>query len=629
MDQEEVIMCGLVGVASKKGVNDRKWLISACKTLSHRGPDDYGEWWSENNQIGMAHRRLSIIDLSSSAHQPMHLVDKGLSIIFNGEIYNHHELRQQLKSLGHSFNSQSDTEVLLVSYAEWGTNCLKYLNGMFAFALYDSSHEKLFIARDRAGEKPLFYYMDNDILYFASELKALMANQSLPRKINEASLDCYLSFGFIPGERCILSGYKKLKPAHALSFDIKNSELKIWRYWQPSNFGDVNNDINELSLVDELESILEDSVKKQLLADVPVGILLSGGLDSSLITAMAARHSNQIQTFSVGFPGHGNLDETFHAKRVSSYFKTKHTEIKIDINLNTIDLLPKLINHFDEPMVDTSMIPTYLLSQEVRKHCKVALGGDGGDELFGGYHHYQRLLRMHYYLKYIPKFSTNFISSFAKEFLPTGFKGRNYFQNANLDLKSDLPLIASYFDKNERSKLIGKNLVNLTTADSIRSDSIPKTQDLLTRATLMDFENYLSEDILVKVDRASMAHSLEIRAPFLDFRLIEFAFKKVPSNLKTTIKDKKILLKRLALRVLPANFDLKRKQGFSIPLADWLKKGLIRDHFWDTLTSKDCMFDMKTIMSLLNGQDKGRNNSERIFALVQFELWRKNYNISL
>ena len=390
-------------------------------------------------------------------------------------------------------------------------------------------------------------------------------------------------------------------------------------------FEDKINDINEISLVNELESILEDSVKKQLVADVPVGILLSGGLDSSLVTAMAARHSNQIQTFSVGFPGHGNLDETIHARKISSFFKTKHTELKINININTIDLLPKLINHFDEPMVDTSMFPTYLLSQEVKKHCKVALGGDGGDELFGGYNHYQRLLRMQHYLKYIPKFSTHFLSSFAKQFLPTGFKGRNYFRNANLDLKSGLPLIASYFDKDERYKLMGRNLGYSATADSIRLALIPKTQNLLTRATFMDFENYLSEDILVKVDRASMAHSLEIRSPFLDYRLIEFAFKKVPSNLKTTTKKKKILLKKLASRVLPANFDLKRKQGFCIPLKEWLKKGLIRDHFQDTLTSKDCIFDRETIMSLFDGQDKGRNNGERIFALVQFELWRKHY----
>lgn len=624
-------MCGLVGVASikVKGVNDRKWLTSACKTLSHRGPDDTGEWWSKDYRVGMAHRRLSIVDLSSSAHQPMHLTDRGLSIIFNGEIYNHHELKLQLKSLGHSFYSQSDTEVLLVAYAEWGTNCLRYLNGMFAFALYDSTQEKLFMARDRAGEKPLFYRLGNKTLYFASELKALLANQSLPRKIDEESLDCYLSFGYVPGERCIFSGYQKLQPAHALSFDIKNGALKIWRYWQPLDFEDTINNVNELSLVNELESILEDAVQKQLIADVPVGILLSGGLDSSLITAMATRHSNKIKTFSVSFPGYGSFDESIHAKMIASHFKTKHTEIKINVNTNTADLLPKLVSLFDEPIADSSMIPTYLLSQEVKKYCTVALGGDGGDELFAGYHHYQRLLVMQKYLRYSPNFVTHLLSSASKRFLPTGFKGRNYLQNINSNFKSDVPLIATHFDQNERCQLIKKNEKYSTTAESIRQASIPKMHNLITRATLMDFENYLSGDILVKVDRASMAHSLEIRAPFLDHRLIEFAFKKVPPNLKANTKDKKILLKKFASRVLPANFDLKRKQGFSIPLQDWLKKGLLRDHFWDTLTSKDCLFDKKEVMSLFRGQDKGRNNGERIFALVQFELWRKQYKAYL
>ena len=619
-------MCGLVGFASTNVVNDPTWLINASKSLNHRGPDDNGIWFSKDKKVAIAHRRLSIVDLSSSAHQPMHLVDRKLSIVFNGEIYNHSELRQQLKLLGHSFHSQSDTEVLLVAYSEWGKNCLSYLNGMFAFAIYDSIKEELFIARDRAGEKPLFYRIDNKTLYFASELKALLVNQSLPRRIDMESLDCYLSFGYVPGERCIFSGYKKLKPAHALSFNINSSELKIWKYWQPSVFEDKINDINEILLVNELESILEDSVKKQLIADVPVGILLSGGLDSSLVTAMATRHSDKIQTFSAIFPGYGHFDERDHAKLISSHFKTNHKELKIDVDINTVDLLPKLVSHFDEPIIDSSMFPTYLLSQEVKKYCTVALGGDGGDELFGGYHHHQRLLRMRHYLKYIPNFVKDLLSNISKNFLPTGFKGRNYFQNINSNFESDLPLIASHFDQNERRKLMGKKLNYSISAESIRLASIPKMENLLTRATFMDFENYLSEDILVKVDRTSMAHSLEIRAPFLDYRLIEFAFKRVPPHLKANIKDKKILLKKLASKVLPAKFDLKRKQGFSIPLNKWLKKGSIRDHFWDTLRAKDCIFDKKTVEDLLTGQDKGRNNSERIFALVQFELWRKHHN---
>ncbi len=621
-------MCGLVGVASNETLHDHEWLNNACKSLIHRGPDDHGIWWSENRNVGLAHQRLSILDLTSSGHQPMLSKNKKLSLIFNGEIYNYQKLKLKLKSLGHSFNSQSDTEVLLTSYAEWGTDCLKYLDGMFAFVLYDSNKNKIFMARDRAGEKPLFYHLDNKAFYFASELKALLCNKSSPRKIDLDSLDCYLSFGFIPANRCIFSGYNKPKPAHALTFDIKSSKINSWKYWYPTDKKQLNNNqiVNESSLINELETLLENSVKKQLVADVPVGILLSGGIDSSLITAMAARNSDQIQTFNVSFSKYKDFNESEHAKMVASHFKTKHKHLEINQNINTIDLLSKLIHYFDEPIVDSSMFPTFLLSQEVKKHCKVALGGDGADELFAGYHHYQRLLKMRKYLKNIPSFANNLLSIISRKFLPIGFKGRNYFQNSNLDLMHDVPLIANYFNNEERKKLIGK-LNN--SAESIRSDSIPKEKNFLTRATLMDFENYLPEDILVKVDRASMANSLEIRAPFLDYRIIEFAFKKIPSHLKATTKDKKILLKKLAFQVLPPNFDFNRKQGFEFPLKEWLKKGIIRDYFWEILTSKNCSFDTGSVKNLFKQFDRGRNNSERIFCLVQFELWRKHYNAYL
>jgi asparagine synthase (glutamine-hydrolysing) len=622
-------MCGLVGVVSSKEFHDHKWLTYARKTLNHRGPDDHGLWWSQDNKVGMAHNRLSIIDLSKSGHQPMHIANKGLSIIFNGEIYNFRELRQQLKLLGHSFCSQTDTEVLLTAYAEWGTDCLKYLNGAFAFAVYDSTKEKLFIARDRVGEKPLFYRLDNETLYFASELKALLSNQSLPRKIDLESLDCYLSFGFVPGERCIYSGYQKLKAAHALTFDIKKKSLNIWRYWYPRNTKNDISKLSDISLINELELLLEDSVKKQLVADVPVGILLSGGIDSSLIVAMASRHADKINTFCAGFSGHENYDETKYSDFVASFFKTKHITLEVNIEKNLENLLNKLVNHFDEPIVDSSMIPTYLMCQEVKKYCSVALGGDGGDELFGGYNHYQRLLQLQNYTRYLPDFVAKGLAIFGKKFMPMGFKGRNYLQSLDLNFKYDVPLIATYFNQDERQTLMGGNLNPSIRAETIRSNSIPKEQNLLTRAMIMDFENYLTEDILVKVDRASMAHSLEMRAPFLDYRLIEFAFNKVPPDLKTNLKYKKILLKKLALRILPPSFNLQRKQGFALPLNNLLKKGLIRDFFWDVLFSKDCLFSKRSIIQLFSGLDKGRTNSERLFCLVQFELWRKFHNAYL
>lgn len=363
------------------------------------------------------------------------------------------------------------------------------------------------------------------------------------------------------------------------------------------------------------------------MADVPIGVLLSGGVDSSLITAMAVRHSNQVRTFSIGFPGHGKLDETPHARQIARYFGTEHTELLAEPA--TADLLPALARQFDEPMVDSSMFPTWLVSHLVRQHCTVALGGDGGDELFGGYNHYSRLLWMQQRLTPVPGWLCHAVARVADHWLPVGLKGRNYLQGLDVDLKNGLPLIASCFDASTRRRLMRGHAGHPLAAEAIRAGRAPKQTDLLQRATRMDFENYLADDILVKVDRASMLNSLEVRAPLLDYRVIEFAFSKVPSHLKATVNDKKILLKRLAARVLPPEFDKQRKQGFSIPMAEWLGAGPFRELFWDTLSSSDCMFDAPTVQSLLKGQDRGRSNGERLFALVQFELWRKTYGATL
>lgn len=618
-------MCGIVGVASKCEINNKSWLKIGRDTMVHRGPDDAGEWWSSDSRVGLAHRRLSIIDLSTLGHQPMHLPEAGLSIVFNGEIYNYIELRSELQLLGYKFNSNSDTEVILTSYLHWGIDCVNHLNGAFAFAIFDSRNYKLFLARDRAGEKPIFYRVSDGSIFFASELKALLANFELPRRLNFDALDCYLAMGFVPGENSILEGYNKLPPANILTFDLKDGSTKIRQYWAVPEFDSsiIHNEDNELLL--NLEELLEDAVAKQMIADVPIGILLSGGVDSSLITAMAVRRSNKVRTFSIGFPGNAKFDESSHAELIAKYFNTEHTLLTAEPR--TADLLPLLATQFDEPIIDSSMFPTWLVTNLVRQHCTVAIGGDGGDELFGGYSHHNRLLWMYKHLSIIPKNIRSAIASSAEKFLPIGFKGRNYLQGLDIDFDYGLPLIANYFDGCTRMSLLGKH--HKLVAEDIRNSRIPYQKNLLQRITRMDFLNYLPEDILVKVDRASMSNSLEVRAPFLDYRLIEFAFGKVPSHLKTSTREKKILLKRLCERVLPSEFDRNRKQGFSIPMNEWLKSGPFRDIFWDTLNSNDCMFDKKTVQALLLGQDKGRNNGERLFALVLFELWRKHYKITL
>jgi asparagine synthase (glutamine-hydrolysing) len=620
-------MCGIVGIVSNTPQAQRAWLAIGRDAMTHRGPDDAGEWWSADGRVGLAQRRLAIIDLSPAGHQPMHDASGALSIVFNGEIYNFTDLRDELIAKGHGFRSHSDTEVILAAYREWGTECLARFNGMFAFALFDARQQTVFLARDRAGEKPLFYHQANGVLRFASELKALLADPALPRRIDPEALDCYLAMGYVPGERCMLQGFNKLPPAHALLFDLQTGQAKIWRYWQlPELEATSSRPVDEAALLDELEALLEDAVCRQMVADVPVGVLLSGGVDSSLITAMAVRSSNHVQTFTIGFPGHGKLDETEHARLIASHFGTLHTELMAEDA--TADLLPRLARQFDEPMVDSSMIPTFLVSQLVRQHCTVALGGDGGDELFGGYGHYSRLQWMQRKLGSIPRPLLNGIALAAEKLLPVGVKGRNWLQGLGVDLDKGLPLIASCFDATTRGRLLAARSGWHAQAEDVLRSRVQVHPDLLQRATRMDFANYLAEDILVKVDRASMLNSLELRAPLLDYRLIEFAFGKVPSHLKATAQDKKILLKRLTARVLPPEFDRQRKQGFSIPLAEWLKGGAFRALFQEVLRDPGCSFDARTVDSLLRGQDRGRSNGERLFALVLFELWRREYGIT-
>ena len=618
-------MCGIIGIASQEYSGNRKWLAAGRDAMRHRGPDDAGEWWSPDGRVGLGHRRLAIIDLSPSGHQPMRDAAGDLCITFNGEIYNFTDLRDGLASRGAKFSSTSDTEVILAAYREWGENCLSRLNGMFAFALYDARRQAVFLARDRAGEKPLFYHHACGTLRFASELKALLADGTQPRQVDLESLDCYLAMGYLPGEHCILKGFNKLPPAHALRFDLGSGGITVWRYWQLPELDSVGSP-DEPALLDELEALLEDSVRRQMVADVPVGVLLSGGVDSSIVTAMAIRAASRVKTFTIRFPGHGGVDETEHARLIARHFGTEHAELEAEVG--TVGFLPMLAGQFDEPMIDSSMIPTYLVSRLVRKHCAVALGGDGGDELFGGYRHYNRLLWLQRRLRYVPHGFRRAIAAGAENVLPLGFKGRNWLEAVATDFGDGLPLVASYYDLNGRRLLMGKHVSNAGAAERIRRTRIPKTQDFLQRATRMDFENYLPEDLLVKVDRASMMNSLEVRAPMLDFRLIEFAFGKVPSYLKATSSDRKVLLKKLASRLLPPSFDLRRKQGFSIPLNSWLRAGPWLEYFREVLLDHgQTLFDHRVVERLLNRRGKWFSNGERLFGLVMFELWRREYQI--
>lgn len=623
-------MCGIIGIYSKSAIHNKSWLRIGRDLMTHRGPDDCGEWWSADNCVGFGHRRLSIIDLSQSGHQPMSDSMGNITIVFNGEIYNHNELRIRLIEFGYKFNSKSDTEVIIAAYKYWGTDCLSHLNGMFAFAIFDSLKNIGFVARDRAGEKPLFYCHENGNFRFSSELKGLLADKSLPRNVNKTSLDLFLALGFVPDSRCILDGFHKLPAGHALTFKLDADELLIWQYWTPPEFDKNLAKVSDGEvLLDEIEGLLWDSVGRQMIADVPVGVLLSGGVDSSLVVALAAKHGNKkIKTFTVTFPENSKFNEAHHAKLIAESFNTDHLEIAIQSNIST-DLLKNLAAQYDEPIADSSMIPTYLVCKEVQKHCKVVLGGDGGDELFGGYSHYSRLLNLYSYLKFIPHPFLVLMSLVAARILPVGFRGRERLISLRNGLESGLPGVATMFNSDARVRLMGDVRDWRPSADEIIKKLSPNVKDPIQAFTRYDFKNYLTEDILVKVDRASMLNSLEVRSPLLDKNILDFSFGKVPSSLKASSKERKILLKRLCSRLLPRGFDLKRKQGFSIPLAEWLRAGQFRNFFNEILLDNSCSFNRKAVQALFEEQDRRGVNSEKLFALMMFELWRRHYDVSI
>lgn len=618
-------MCGILGHARRSADGDREELTLGLQCLEHRGPDDVGTWWSEDGRVALGHRRLAIIDLSPGGHQPMLDGSGDAALIFNGEIYNYVDLRDELRAKSHTFRTASDTEVIIAAYREWGADCVTRLNGQFAFALYDGTRRRVFLARDRAGEKPLFYRHADGELRFASELKALLAAPEFPRVIDREALDCFLAMGYVPGERCILHGVNKLPAAHAMTFDLESGATKVWRYWSLPDF-DEHGQPSEEGVLEELEALLEDAVRRQLVADVPVGVLLSGGVDSSLITAMAVRAVPHVLTFTVRLPGFAAHDETKHARLIARHFGTHHVELEAEPT--SADLLPALARQYDEPIADSSMIPTYLVSRLVRDHCTVALGGDGGDELFGGYTHYSRLRRIERATRFVPHVLRRPVARAAAGALPRGFKGRNWVSALGADFGRDVPPVQWLFDARSRARLMAPHEWP-TVAEAVHASRVPEGDDLIQRATRMDFENFLPEDILVKVDRASMLTSLEVRAPFLDHRVIEFAFSKVSSSQKASRHGLKLLLKKLCGRVLPPGFDQQRKQGFTIPLAPWLREGPLSDVVREVLLQGDTVFDLTAVRGLFDAHLRGQDNGERLLGLALFELWRREYRVTL
>ncbi|MDO8805718.1 MAG: asparagine synthase (glutamine-hydrolyzing), partial [Elusimicrobiota bacterium] len=563
-------------------------------------------------------------------HQPMSDLSGQFTVVFNGELYNYLELRAELVSNGHRFKTRSDTEVLLEAYRCWGEKFIDKLNGTFAFAIYDSVKNSLFMARDRAGEKPFFYWYSGNTFIFASELKALMAFPSFPRKLSLDAMNAYLTYGYVPRDMCMLQGVRKLPQGHALLFDREQNRLRTWAYWalpEPA----ITKNASTSELLWEFEKLLTDSVQRQLVADVPVGVLLSGGIDSSLITAVASRVSTKkVKTFTISFPGSKSFNEAPYAKIVADHFGTEHTVLPAEVA--TVELLPQLAKQFDEPLADSSMVPTYLVSQLIRRYATVAVGGDGGDELFGGYLHYKWLQYQESARKLLSPAVRSIISSGAETFLPVGLRGRNYMQGVNGTLQNSFAYVNRFFDVKARHDVFtafgGYGPDTIARGEQYKAKLALPGDTTVQKGMASDFMTYLPDDILAKVDKVSMLSSLEVRAPFLDYRMVEFAFSKVPDSLRVTGSKRKVLPKMLAKKLLPPNLDISRKQGFSIPLDQWMR-GDWGEYMKSVLLDPESCFNKDAVTHLFKLQQCGFSNSQRIFALTMFELWRRQYNIEI
>jgi asparagine synthase (glutamine-hydrolysing) len=629
-------MCGITGFCDFSKTSNESILQSMTNVISHRGPDDEGVFIKEmrNACVGLGHRRLSILDLSPLGHQPYQL--NNLVLVYNGEVYNFREIRDNLIKLGYSFKSNSDTEVIIKSYQAWGIKCVDHFIGMFAFVLFDEDKQKLYIVRDRAGVKPMYYYWKNEILLFGSELKSFHQNPYFEKEMDYDSLALYLQYSYIPAPYTIFKNTNKLRPGHILEIDLTTKTLKDEAYWNViDHYNKPKLTISYEDAKVELEKILKSAFEYRMVADVPVGVFLSGGYDSSAIAALLqTERSQKLKTFTIGFEEQ-NYNEAPFAKEIADHLGTDHTEYYCT-HKEAFDIIPKLPEIYDEPFGDNSIIPTTLVSQLAIKHVKVALSGDGGDEIFAGYPKFGMSLD---YTSKIPGSVQSLLSSTMSMVNPNKIPGSHKWFNFSTrylkmqeiwkhnDVALAMKVVSQFHTNAELSKLLKYSYTSLTTNFDI-GPTINSYNDDLNRMLAIDYKTFLVDNNLTKIDRATMSVSLEGREPLLDHRIVEFAAQ-LPSHFKFNKGKTKLILKDIVHKYIPRKEMERPKMGFIVPIMGWFKKelkGIIMEHLNEERLNSDNVFNTKEVISI---RDKYLNgypvNVQKLWHILLFQMWKKRW----
>lgn len=622
-------MCGIAGIVSQGEPDLKQRVLPMTQAQQHRGPDDWGVWSDDSCALG--HRRLSIIDLSEAGRQPLSNDQGTLRIVLNGEIYNFHSLRHELEGLGHAFRTRTDTEVLLSAYEQWGTECVKRLRGMFAFAIWDQPRRRLFLARDRVGKKPLFYTVCGTSLLFASELQGLLADRGVTREVNQSAVDGYLSWGYVPAPLTGFRGIFKLLPAHWLTVEVTSKGLFTHeeRYWRLEY--EPKLEIDEQDAAEALREKLTEAVKLRMVSDVPLGAFLSGGIDSSVVVGLMATLSDHpVKTFSIGF-NEADYDELAEARRVARRFGSDHHELVVEPD--ALAVLPTLVRHYGEPYADSSAIPTYYVSRLTRSSVTVALNGDGGDESFAGYERY-RGNRLAEWARLAPGTAT------LSRLLPETASPKSRLRKAKRFLAAAAEAMpdryghwVGFFDARTKAALYSDDLKTSLNGwrperwmSSLFEDAAGL--DPVERAMAVDISSYLPYDLLVKVDITSMANGVEGRSPFLDHEVMELAAR-LPVDLKLRGRSAKYLVKRAFADLVPKETLRRRKMGFAVPLSHWLR-GPLRDLLEDALLSDQFTrrgyFDPAVVRSLVREHLEGRaDRAGELWNLIMLELWHREF----